>query len=371
MQSPFEHARPLAPGEVRARDEETAALVRRLRERRLVALVAPRRFGKTSLALHAMSVADEVDPHPWQVAVDLFGLSSTYDFAVRLERAMGRIGGAHRRRLADRLAGSELGLSLAPGVGIKAELGRRNAPDPIRVVHELMSSLVEAADPSGGVLFIDEFQDLAHVEGLDAVLRSHLQHARDVAVLFAGSRPSMMRNLFADQARAFYAQAELFDLVPLSAVAARSVVLDGFEAGGRDASAIADPMVVRTGGHPQRLMLLADMVWLASDEGETLGAGHLAAGMDAARRATSAEFEATWKRLAESSRDALRSVVRFGSPAARAGERFLDLSAGAAASAASALVDDAVLVRNDTAEVSQRWRLVDPFFADWIDRTLP
>lgn len=54
----------------------------------------------------------------------------------------------------------------------------------------------------------------------------------------------------------------------------------------------------------------------------------------------------------------------------RAGERFLDLTAGSAASAARALVDDAVLHRSD-GDGSPTWRLVDPFFADWIDRTLP
>jgi len=204
MQSPFEHVRPLAPGRVPGRDDETAGLVRRMRERRIVAVIAPRRFGKTSLVRHAMAVADDVDPSPWQVSVDLFGLSSAFDLAVRLERAMGEVTGSHLRRLGDRLAGSELGLSLAPGLGIKAKIGARSAPDPIQAIHELLAVLVEASREHGGILFIDEFQDLAHLDGLDAILRTHLQHARDVAVLFAGSRPSMMRSLFTERARAFF-----------------------------------------------------------------------------------------------------------------------------------------------------------------------
>jgi len=66
----------------------------------------------------------------------------------------------------------------------------------------------------------------------------------------------------------------------------------------------------------------------------------------------------------------LRSVVRFGSPAARAGGRFPDLTAGSATSAAHTLVDDAVLHRSD-GDDAPRWSFVDPFFADWVDRTLP
>lgn len=369
--SPFEHVRPLAPGRVQGRDDDVAALVGRIRERRIVAVVAPRRFGKTSLVDHAMAVADDVDPTPWQVSVDLFGLSSTFDFAVRLERAMGSLGGRHARMIADRLAGSELGLSLAPGVGIKARLGARNAPDPVQAVHELLGTLIDAAGShGGGVLFLDEFQDVAGVEGLDALLRSHLQRARDVAVLLAGSRPSMMRALFTDRRRAFYAQAELFELGPLDPVSARTIVVDGFEATDRDASAMADRIVAVSAGHPQRLMLLADRVWDVTPEGTAVDDAAFARGLDSARAATAPEFEAVWRRIPESARDVLRSVVRFGSPGARAGERFLELTAGAAATAARALVDDAVLTRS-AGPTRPVWGFVDPFFADWVDRTLP
>lgn len=318
-----------------------------------------------------MAIADDVDPSPWQVSVDLFGLSSTFDFAVRLERAMGSLGGRHARMIADRLAGSELGLSLAPGVGIKARLGARNAPDPIQALHELLGTLVEAASKhGGGVLFLDEFQDLARIDRLDAVLRSHLQHARGVAVLLAGSQPSMMRSLFTDRGRAFYAQAELFELGPLHPAAARAVVVDGFDATDRDATAVADRIVAMAAGHPQRLMLLADRVWGVTPEGTTVDDAAFASGLDAARAATAPEFEAVWRRIPESARDVLRSVVRFGSPGARAGERFLELTAGAAATAARALVDDAVLSRSGDSG-RPVWRFVDPFFADWVDRTLP
>lgn len=114
------------------------------------------------------------------------------------------------------------------------------------------------------MLFLDEFQDLAHVDGLDAILGSHLQHARDVAVLMAGSRPSMVRTLFTDRSRAFYPQAELSDLGLLTTQLARRVVLDGFDATQLDATSVVDRIVRTTQGHPQRLMLLADRVWSAT-----------------------------------------------------------------------------------------------------------
>lgn len=353
------------------RDQEAAELVRRIFDRRIVAVIAPRRFGKTSLVTHAMALADDVDPVPWQVTVDLFGLSSIFDLAVRLERAMGSVGGQAARRIGARLAGSELGLSLAAGVGIKAKLGDRDAPDPVRAVHELLDALVDAAAADGGVLFLDEFQDVTSVNGLDAILRSHLQHAHDIAVLLAGSRPSMMRELFTDRRRAFYAQAELFELGPLDRENARALVVDGFESTDRDAVSIADRIVAFAAGHPQRLMLLADRVWATVAPGAVAGDEHFAEGLDTARAATAPEFEAVWRRLSDSSRDALRSVVRFGSPASRAGERFLELTGGAASTATRSLVDDAILRRRPAGADGPSWTFIDPFFADWIDHTLP
>ena len=47
--SPFPHQGPLEPAQVRGRADLLADLTERLTERRVTALLGPRRFGKTSL----------------------------------------------------------------------------------------------------------------------------------------------------------------------------------------------------------------------------------------------------------------------------------------------------------------------------------
>src|SRR5258708_13190999 len=86
-ETPFPHYGPLEAQGVTGREEEAADLIGRLLERRPVALVGPRRYGKTSLVRHALWRLDEVQPTS-AVWVDLYGVTSAADLAVRLDQAL-------------------------------------------------------------------------------------------------------------------------------------------------------------------------------------------------------------------------------------------------------------------------------------------
>lgn len=366
MRNPFEYVRPLPPDDVRGREELADRLVRAVRERRLVALAGPRRYGKTSLLGHVAALASAVDGID-AVRVDCYGVASAGEFAVRLERAMSGLSGRARRLARRLLEASELGVSVAPGVGFKTSFGRRDAPDATAVLHELLATLVAVAEQHGGLLLVlDEFQDAGRVEGLDAVLRSHLQEARHVAVLFAGSRPSLLRALFADRARPFYGQAEVVEVGRLSRQVAGRIVEDAFAATDRDAGDAGELVATATDGHPQRLMLVAHLVWERVDAGEVATPEDVGAALEAARVRTDPEHRATVDALDRTHRDALRAIAAFGSPYASLAERTLGLRRSSAQSAVRALEDDALVERG-----SDGWRITDPLLADWLRVNLP
>lgn len=363
--NPFEYVRPLPPGEVQGRAELCDTIVRGVRERRLVSVIGPRRYGKTSLLGVAQATAAEVDDLD-AVVVDCFGVASIGEFAVRLEQAMSALAGPARKVARRLLESSELGLSVSPGVGFKARFGQRDAPDPAAALHGLLSTLVSVSERREGLLVVlDEFQDVARVDGLDALLRSHLQQARQVAVLFAGSRPSLLRALFQDRSRPFYGQAELVEVGPLPIPAAAEIVEGLFERTGRDAGDAGELIARAVRGHPQRLMLVGHLLWELVPAGGVADAELVGAALEEARARTDAEHQATVDRLDRTHRDTLRAVVSYGSPYARAAERTLGLR-GSAQSAVRALEDDAMLAR-----VEDGWELVDPLLADWLARRLP
>lgn len=363
--NPFEFVRPLLPLEVQGRGAVADQVLRGVRDRRLVALVGPRRHGKTSLLGVVAATAADVDDLE-TVAVDCFGVASTGEFAVRLEQAMSALAGPARKIARRLLESSELGLSISAGVGFKASFGRRDAPEPLAALHGLLSALVALSERRGGLLVVlDEFQDVARVEGLDAVLRTHLQHAHHIAVLFAGSKPSLLRALFEDRARPFYGQAELVEVGPLGLADAARIVEGLFEQSGRDAGDAGELVARAVRGHPQRLMLVGHLLWELVAEGGTADAESVGAAIEEAQERTAPEHQAVVDGLDRTHRDTLRAVVSYGSPYARAAERTLGLR-GAAQSAVRALEDEALLVRRDG-----RWSLVDPFLESWLARRLP
>lgn len=362
--TPFPHYGPLDADQVTGRDDETGDLITRLRDRRPVALLGPRRFGKTSLLRHALWRLDEVEPIS-TVWVDLYGLTSLSDFAVRLDKALVAARGRLREVL-DSIAG---GLSVHLGVlGVELRRAATAGPDPVAATHDLLDVLVRAGGRERIVLALDEFADVAEVDGLEALLRTHLQHHyRELGLVFAGSRPSMMRALFGDRGRPFFAQADLVELGPLSPAAVTTLVQDGFRRTGRGAGPVAMRAVGFAGGHPQRSMLLADAAWQQTPEGGEATDETWEVALAAVRRSLDTALAALYDELSGAQGPVLRAVARTGSPFAAAEARFHDLSKSSITKARDTLVHDGHLVRAPDGKV----RIVDPLFADWLRRTFP
>lgn len=365
--SPFPFHGPLAPDAVVGRDAQAELLLERALAGVPVALLAPRRFGKTSLIGRVAWVLETVHAVD-TVRVDLMGLSSYADLAVRFERGLGRLRkGPLRRALEALLAGSELEVSLAPGLGLTARLGKRGAPDPVAALHGMLDVLGRAAADQRVAVFLDEFHDITRVDGGDALLRGHAQqHADRIAWLFAGSEPSMMHALFAQGSRPFFGQAEIVELGRLPGATALEIVTGGFAGTGRDAGEQAARVVAVADGHPQRLMLLADRLWRRVDTGAAATAVDFADALEDARTTTAPAHEQLFVALPASQRSVIRAVSEFGSPWAADAARFLDLSKGTVTSAVRALTSRAILEQAPAGP----WRTVDPFLSDWVVRTL-
>jgi hypothetical protein len=361
--SPFPHTGPLEADEVTGRDDEAAELVRLLGGRVPVALVAPRRYGKTSLLRRAAWLLDQVEPTS-VVWLDLYGLSSMADFAVRLDRALSTTTGRLRDAL-DRIAG---GLSINLGL-VSAELRRsaRTAPDPAASVHALLETLVRAAETHPMLLVIDEVADAIGVANVLELTRSHLQGVyRDLGLAFAGSKPSMMTRLFADTDQPFYSQARRIELSPLSIETVVAITHDGFERTGRRAGPVASAVATFGSGHPQRSMELADAAWWLTDPGSEAVQNTWDDAVGAVRSRSSPALRDLFGLLAGPQQAVLRAVARTGKPFTASEGRFHDLSNSSTTHARDQLVDAGHLTVADGATT-----LTDPLLADWILRELP
>jgi len=359
--SPFPYQGPLAPDQVTGRDELSADLAQRIMDHRLTALLGPRRYGKTSLLKRVCADLAQVGPET--IWIDLYELSSIADLAAAVDRGLAGVTGPVRRAF-DSIAGT---LSLNLGVvGVELSKGKRYRPDPGLTLRRLLELIVRTAERHDLVLVFDEFSGIADVDGGAGLLRTELQHHyQDLGIVFAGSQPSTMRTLFADQAAPFFAQADLVEIGPLDDVSVSDIVEDGFAATRRGTGGVTSHIVAAAEGHPQRAMQLADATWRLTPEGGTADATTWEHALAEVRDTVDGGSERLFALLPNGHQKALRIAASGGALYGSAAE-LLDLAPGTARGATDALVGNGYLVRRD-----ERLVMVDPLFADWIRRRFP
>lgn len=359
--SPFPFQGPLRADEVAGRGLVRADLAQRISDRRLTALLGPRRYGKTSLLRRVTADLEEVGSDT--VWVDLYEVSSMADVAAALDRGLASTRGRLRSAL-DTMAGS---LSIRLGViGLELSRSARERPDPGLMLRSLLQLLVRAAQDRPLVLVLDEFSGIATVPHAAGVLRTELQHHyRDLGIVFAGSQPSTMAALFSDQAQPFFAQADLVTLGPMDDDDVGAIVREGFAATGRDVGAVVGRLVAAAEGHPQRAMQLADALWRAVPEGDVASDDTWDEALAEVRRSVDSGSERLFELMPAGHQKTIRVVASGGSVYGRAAE-VLSLSTGTARAAVAALVGNGYL-----AERRGRLAVVDPLLADWTRRRFP
>ena len=357
--SPFPYQGPLEPAALRGRDELLADLVGRVTSRRVTALLGPRRYGKTSILRRLAAELPELS----LVWADLYEVGSTADLALRLDKAIAEAGGPFAREARTIAASLQLSLGVA-----RVEFARpaRQQPNPEAKLSGLLDILVQTAQSTPTLLVLDEFSSISAVKGGAGALRTALQHHYTaLGIVFAGSKPSMMRQLFNDRVEPFYAQADLVEVPPLDAAAVTSIIGDGFASTGRNAGILPGPLYLFTSGHPQRTMQLADAAWHLTGPNETVDEQRWGQALHSVRSASAEGMERLFSHFDASQRTVLR-IVASGGSLFGASANLLELGASSARHAKTRLLADGDLVEGPDGVV-----VTDPLLADWLRHALP
>jgi hypothetical protein len=364
--NPFVYSRPISPEDIVDRDDETEQLLKNAVGGHYVRLYAPRKYGKTSLLRRALADGEKREGLV-PVLVDLYGVVSLADVAVRFERAYAKeLRGAIRGRVEEFLQRTGLGLSLG-AFGISARLQLEPKTDPLPALHALLDLPLRLEEAGGYRAFIalDEFQDIGKVPALDGILRSHIQFQGDVAsYVFAGSEPGLMKQLFERKEAPLYGSAVPLKLGRLRDQDIADYVADRFRHGKRNVGEALNPLLASAKGHPQRAMLLAHRLWEEVERGVTATLEEWERAHRAALDELQPEFEAQWRGLDTSEQKTMRAVIAGdGSPYRAAVLERLALTKTMAQKALQRLAARAELEAEDGKQT-----VVDPLFAEWIDR---
>lgn len=359
--NPFIYARALAPEEGIDRPEGRRLLDHAAGGHNVV-LHGPRRLGKTTLLNQVLLAAAEHDMPG--VMVDLSDVLSHADVAARLDQAFRAMPGALRRLVAKELASASITTPLG-GVSLKR---RTPISDPLAAIHTLLELPAQISSRKGQRVLVvfDEIQALMNLTGADGVFRSHIQHHTTVSYVFAGSEPSLLRALFEDRARPLYGQAERLRLGRLDFDRAHDFVAQKFSETGKDAGDTVPELTFVTEGHPQRLMLVANLLWERTSVDSAATIDDLQAVYDAALRMVDPELRFLWEPLTANEQRVIAALAAGYSPYQEEAKLFMGLAnRSSAARSVENLEGKGIIERDDAGE---QLRIVDPLLARWVRR---
>ena len=365
--NPFDYQHPVPAPRLIDRTEELDALQRAASDGVAIRLAAPRRYGKTSLLDAHVGAMREVGHRA--VRVDLSQVATIIDVAGRVARAYVSLP-TGRERVVERLL-ARVGVSIGTG-GVSLQVAGQPVAPRVEHARDVLAELLDVpkllheADGGLTVVCLDEFQDLLTADDkLDGLVRSVIQHHRSgAAYVYAGSAPSLMRALFAERERPLFGQARPLDLPPLPAEEAVADVLA--LAAERDVAldpAAVARVVALAGGHPQRTMLLASILFDLADRGDDV-ADPAAVALERALAETRDVHQAVWDGLRRAERSVLTALADGEPPTGqRTAERHRIARASLQAALERLVAQEVhVLVRDGRPVV------VDPLLREWLRR---
>jgi hypothetical protein len=361
--NPFSISGELAPEQMIDREPEAERLLALARGGHSSRLVAPRRYGKTTLLRRLLT--DAAADGMAVALVDLEGVLSLSSLVVRIERAYDRELKGPLRRTVDALFRSwQVGLSLGGG-GFAATLRSHPRLDVEAVLLRLLDLPGKVFERTGArsLIAFDEIQDLLRVDGADGILRSVLQHQSAIAsYAFAGSAPSLLEKLFESPSRPLLEHALPLELEPLPLDAVAAHLEHAFRSSGRDVGDALDPLVAFTRGHPQRTMLVAHHVWELLPAGARADEEVFVTALDRALAGAEAALRARWASLpVNEQRVALALVLGSAGLYAEETLRPLGLKRGSVDRALGGLVGRGEALRRPSGPV-----LADPLLEAWL-----
>ena len=267
--NPFLYGKPVTGEHFCNRRAELERLVASVRSGNSLWLYSPRRYGKTSLIKEVFALTEDVRETAF---IDLYAVSSSEEFVAAFLRGISplvkRLTGGFDKALKwlqgalssttlqasiDEAGRPVFSLAGAPGVGDRAPLVEEALSIPERLAKRRKRRVVIACD---------EFQEISRIPGLEATVRSVLQHQEWTSFLLSGGERSLLHAMFTEPERPFFHFADHMTLARIPERELLAYVEGRFATSGLDVPArILEEVVTTAEGHPHFTQYFAAQVW--------------------------------------------------------------------------------------------------------------
>ena len=201
------------------RNEETEFLRKQLRNGRDVALISPRRIGKSGLIQHFFNQSD-IKTDYYVFFIDIYATTSLAEFVYTLGKEiyaqLKPQSTVWKEKFFQVISSFRVGFKLDTMTGAPSfDLGLGDIQVPQTTLDEIFAYIEEADKPC--IIAIDEFQQIgAYAEhNVEALLRTKIQRCHKAQFIFSGSKRHVMSNMFNSPSKPFYQSAISMGLEPI------------------------------------------------------------------------------------------------------------------------------------------------------------
>ena len=220
MNNPFVTKGYAGPDYFCDRVKETEDLVKLLTNENNMALISPRRIGKTDLIHHCFA-QPSIQKHYYTFIIDIYATNSLADFVEVFGRVIFDTLKPLGRKVWEGFFNTIKSIQQQISFDINGNpvwgLGLGASANPSTTLDEIFNYLNSAGKPC--MVAIDEFQritDYPDGQNVEAALRTHIQRCTNTTFLFCGSKRHLMTEIFLSPSRPFYQSVITMGLNPIS-----------------------------------------------------------------------------------------------------------------------------------------------------------
>lgn len=352
------------------RSEETAFLQKQLENGRDVALISPRRMGKSGLIQHFFS-QDSIKEKYHVFYVDIYATTSLAEFVYLLGKEiyaqLKPQAALWKDKFFQIVKSLRMGLKLDAMSGLPTfDLGLGDIQMPQTTLDEIFE-YIEQADKNC-IIAIDEFQQIGGYgeKNVEALLRTKIQQCRRSQFIFSGSKRHLMSNMFNSPAKPFYQSAVSMGLqpIPMSVYAEFAVKL--FEQRGKHLdSEVAETVWQYYDGYTWFVQMLMNELFALTPAG---GECRITMIPEARRNVVMAQessYADLLSNLPPRQKLVLQAIAKEGNAKNITSANFIKKYNLSSASSVQAAVK--LLLKNDLlTQNGNVYRVYDRFFSEWL-----
>lgn len=372
LQNPFVVGRYVSDKYFCDREKETDFLIRQVQNGRNVALISPRRMGKTGLILHTLNKPDIADNYH-TFFIDIYATGSLAELVYLLGKAVYEELKPKQEKLKERffqiIKSLRMGFKLDPITGEPGlDIGIGDIREPQITLDEIFEYLESADRPC--IVAIDEFQQICGYEEkrVEAILRTRIQQCKQTLFIFSGSKRHLMNNMFNTSSKPFYQSAISMGLDPIPVDVYADFAAGMFESHGKHiAKDVIGNVYDQFEGCTWFVQMMMNELFAITETGGTCDASKIETAWQNIIQIQENSYKDILSRLAPKQKTVLQAIAKEGNASSITAAAFIKkyslVSASSVQSAIRPLLKNDIITKDGDA-----YRVYDYFFASWLKR---